>query len=272
MFGRYSGTGGRNDPPPGQNPSRQQPPPQNYGRPDERQPYGQAPQRAPVGRPQPEQTMSSRGRAPAIQLKVAKTPGNEWALANNAAFSPQDFPGQQELYLMLNGQFVVTARSSPQIQPGTLGLSDFQRRWAGIGLGPSSVIEVTQYDPFSQGSQGYLGGMDVELAFQSKNKRTDKPYDQEELQHLVIANFGSQVRTPMNSMLHFTLMFVNFWQIHLQRCQKSFEIDTELVVAETKRTFADLHESRYLHLARSSSLVRQTSGVGILRILKPFTT
>lgn len=197
MFGRYSGTGGRNDAPPPQNTSRQpQQPPQNYGRPDERQPYGQAPQRAPVGRPQPEQIMSSRGRATAMQLRVAKTPGNEWALANNAAFSPQDFPGQQELYLMLNGQFVVTAHSSPQIQPGTLGLSDFQRRWAGIGLGPSSVIEVVQYDPFGQGAQGYLGGMDVELAFQSKNKRTDKPYDQEELQAIVNTNFANQILAP----------------------------------------------------------------------------
>ena len=97
---------------------------------------------------------------------------------------------------MLNGQFVVTAHSAPQIQPGTIGLSDFQRRWAGIGLGPSSVIEVTQYDPFSQGAQGYLGGMDVELSFQSKNKRTEKPYDQEELQAIVNANFANQILAP----------------------------------------------------------------------------
>lgn len=127
---------------------------------------------------------------------------------------------------MLDGQFVVTARSSPQIQPGTLGLSDFQRRWAGIGLGPSTMLEVTQYDPFSQGSQGYLGGMDMELAFQNKNKRTEKPYDQEELQQLVIANFGSQVRTPINSPLSFephtclNLDLGRFWQSHLYRCQK----------------------------------------------------
>lgn len=167
-----------------------------------------------------------------MQLRVAKTPGNEWALANNAAFSPQDFPGQQELYLMLNGQFVVTARSSPQIQSGTLGLSDFQRRWASIGLGPSSVIEVTQYDPFSQGSQGYLGGMDVELSFQSKNKRTDKPYDQEELQHIMIANFGSQVRTPSNSPLSGKLDasihidVVRFPTISLQNCGISIDIDS----------------------------------------------
>jgi vesicle-fusing ATPase len=209
MFGRYSGTSGRSDPPPPQNTSRQPQPPQNYSRPGaspaqsyDQQNYGQAqptygaPQRNPVGRPQPDQTMASRGRATAMQLRVAKTPGNDWALANNAAFSPQDFPGQQELYLMLNGQFVVTAHSAPQIQPGTIGLSDFQRRWAGIGLGPSSMIEVIPYDPFSQGAQGYLGGMDVELAFQSKNKRTEKPYDQEELQTIVNSNFANQILAP----------------------------------------------------------------------------
>jgi vesicle-fusing ATPase len=130
-----------------------------------------------------------------MQLRPAKTPGNDWALANNAAFCPQDFPGQQELYLMLNGQFVVTAHSAPQMQPGTIGLSDFQRRWAGIGLG-TNAIEVTQYDPFGQGAQGYLGGMDVELAFQSKNKRTDKPYDQEELQEIVNRTFANQILAP----------------------------------------------------------------------------
>jgi vesicle-fusing ATPase len=208
MFGRYSGTSGRSDPPPPQNTGRQ-PPPQNYSRPGappassyDQQNYGQAqptygaPQRTPVGRPPPEQAMASRGRAGPMQLRVAKTPGNDWALANNAAFSPQDFPGQQELYLMLNGQFVVTAHSAPQIQPGTIGLSDFQRRWAGIGLGPSSVVDVVPYDPFSQGAQGYLGGMDMELAFQNKNKRTEKPYDQEELQAIVNTNFANQILAP----------------------------------------------------------------------------
>lgn len=144
-------------------------------------------------------------------MKVAKTPGNDWALANNAAFSPQDFPGQQELYLMLNGQFVVTARSAPSIQPGTIGLSDFQRRWAGIGLGPSSMIDVTIYDPFSQGAQGYLGGMDVELTFFSKTKRTDKPYDQEELQSLVNTSFANQILAPGQILAFGTWDWFDHW-------------------------------------------------------------
>jgi hypothetical protein len=40
----------------------------------------------------------------------------------------------------------------------------------------TDVVEVQTYDPFSQGSQSYLGAMDIEVGFAGK-KSTEIPYD-----------------------------------------------------------------------------------------------
>lgn len=47
-------------------------------------------------------------------------------------------------------------------------------------------VKVQLYDAFSQGSQAYLGSADIVVGFASAKKRTEKPYDQDELAHEVI--------------------------------------------------------------------------------------
>jgi len=59
-------------------------------------------------------------------------------------------------------------------------LTDAQRTWAGISLGPHDVVTVDLYDPFAQGGQSYLGTIEVEAGFATR-KKSDVPYDQEEL-------------------------------------------------------------------------------------------
>jgi len=50
----------------------------------------------------------------------------------------------------------------------------------------TDVVEVQQYDPFSNGDQSYLGQMDVEVGFAGTRKTTDVPYDQDELANAFI--------------------------------------------------------------------------------------
>lgn len=52
------------------------------------------------------------------------------------------------------------------------------------------------YDPFAQGGRAYLGSADLEIGFASRNKRTDTPYDEEELSKIFTQNFQNQVLAP----------------------------------------------------------------------------
>lgn len=114
--------------------------------------------------------------------------GNAFALANLVAVSPIDF-GQSrdgnDLYLLVNGMFVFSARPIQECSPGEIGMTDPQRTWAGISTGPNDVVEVSQYDPFSQGGQAYLTTVDAEVGFAGR-KSVDTPYDQDELTQLFI--------------------------------------------------------------------------------------
>jgi vesicle-fusing ATPase len=192
MFNRFGG-GGAGRPDPNQEGAQRGAPAPNYSRPqqgsydsrmggyDSPTPqYGGAPQRIPVGGRQP--PPQQRASAGAMQLKPIKSPGgNAYAFGNLVAVSPLDFSDRQDFYLNLNGGFVVTARPTEGCRPGEIGLTDAQRTWAGISLGPNDTVMVQRYEPFSEGPQGYLGSVDAEIGFASR-KTVEAPYDQEELQ------------------------------------------------------------------------------------------
>jgi vesicle-fusing ATPase len=97
--------------------------------------------------------------------------------------SPQDFPPSRDgsdVYVKVNRNYVLSARPTEGCRPGEIGLTDAQRTWAGISLGPQDVVTVEHYDAFSQGGQSYLGNLEVEVGFATR-KTTEAPYDQEEL-------------------------------------------------------------------------------------------
>ena len=103
------------------------------------------------------------------------------------AVSPQDFPPPRDgsdILLLVNDLYVFTARPYQGFPPGQISLSAPQRTWAQIEL--SDVVTAHIYDPFSMGGQAYLGSMDLEVGFGSLRKRTDKPYDQDELAQVFI--------------------------------------------------------------------------------------
>ncbi|KAF1942514.1 vesicle-fusing ATPase [Clathrospora elynae] len=196
-------------PRPPQRAPQQQPPPQPGndtrmgGYEDRRQQgYGAPPpggqQRMPARGPQ-------GGAAPARQLRPIKSPGgNAYAFGNLVAVSPQDFqpnPDGSDIYIILNSNYALSARPTQGCQPGEIGLTDAQRTWAGITLGPQDVVTVQPYDPFSlNGGQSYLGAIEVEVGFAAR-KTTDAPYDQDELATQFKKNFENQLLAPGQHLL-----------------------------------------------------------------------
>lgn len=147
-------------------------PPPNYG--------GGGGQRVPVPR---HSAGHSGGRQP-LALRPVKSPGgNAYAFGNLVAVSPLDFAPSHngsDPYIILNQNYVLSARPTEACRPGEIGLTDAQRTWAGISLGPTEFVEVQPYDAFSQGGQVYLGTVDAEMGFAGR-KAVDAPYDQDEI-------------------------------------------------------------------------------------------
>jgi vesicle-fusing ATPase len=123
---------------------------------------------------------------------------------NSVAVSPQDFPPSpdgSDIYILVNGNYVLSARPNAECRPGEIGLTDAQRTWAGITLGPQDMVQVQPYDAFSQGGgQSYLGAVEVEVGFAAR-KTTDAPYDQDELATQFKKNFENQILAPGQQLL-----------------------------------------------------------------------
>lgn len=159
---------------------------------------------------------SGAGRS--MQLRPAKSPDNSFTFGNICAVSSQDIPPShdgQDVYLLINGRFVLSARPLPQFPRGHISLSDAQRTWMQVAL--TDVVEVQNYDPFSQGSQSYLGGMDIEVGFAGK-KSTEVPYDQDELAGAFAHNFRHQIFAPGQQLL------MDFKSIPLRMTVKTVEL------------------------------------------------
>ncbi|KAL2222556.1 putative vesicular fusion ATPase [Thermoascus aurantiacus ATCC 26904] len=168
-------------------------PPPQMGRPAERQ----LPARGPVGGRPP--TGAAGGRV--WELRPAKSPDNTYTFGNLVAVSPQDFPPSRDgtdLLLLVNDLYVFSARPLQGFPQGHISMSDPQRTWAGVAFTDS--VKVQLYDPFSQGGQAYLGSTDIEVGFAGK-KRTEVPYDQDELASAVIKNFENQIFAPGQKIL-----------------------------------------------------------------------
>ncbi|KAH7346759.1 vesicular-fusion protein-like protein sec18 [Rhexocercosporidium sp. MPI-PUGE-AT-0058] len=194
-----------------------QPPPrddtQTAGGYDDRGGYGD-PRGGPAPPPRQSQPMPSRppvGRGMAsparkVQLRIAKvedkTLANQYIFGNLCAVSPQDFPPSRDgsdIYILLNGRYVVTARPTNSFPPGCISLSDPQRTWCDVGMMDPIVAE--SFDPFSQGPSTYLGNLDVEVGFASVKKITEQPFDQDVLADAFIKNFENQIFSPGQRLL-----------------------------------------------------------------------
>lgn len=65
-----------------------------------------------------------------------------------------------------------------------------------MGIALTDQVQAEVYDVFSQGSQAYLGSIDLEVGFASKTKTPQTPYDQDDLAKEVSKVFQNQVFAP----------------------------------------------------------------------------
>lgn len=117
------------------------------------------------------------------------------------AVSMQDIPPSYDgvdTLVMVNDNYVFSARPVNGFPKGYISMSDPQRTWAGVAF--TDDVKVQIYDPFSQGGQAYLGSADIEVGFAGK-KRVETPYDQDDLGRTVIKNFENQMFAPGQKIL-----------------------------------------------------------------------
>ncbi|KAH7137654.1 P-loop containing nucleoside triphosphate hydrolase protein [Dactylonectria macrodidyma] len=194
-----------------------------YGDPRQQQPQGYGGQyndpRAQQGRPQgggyadqsrspgmSRQSEKPTGGGRQVPLRVEKVTDkslqSRLIYGNLCAVSPDDFPPNRDgpdLYIMLRGgqpagEYVVTAKPVPGFPPGGISLTDPQRSWAGITMRDTLTGQI--YDPFATGGKAYLGSIDLEIGFASPNKKTEVPYDEDELSKMFIDTCQNQVLSP----------------------------------------------------------------------------
>ncbi|KAH7002268.1 P-loop containing nucleoside triphosphate hydrolase protein [Ilyonectria destructans] len=150
-----------------------------------------------------------RGGAPSVReevslsvVKLDKALQYDFIYGNKCAVSPEDFPPNRDgsdLYILLRGgqpvgEFVVSATPTPGIQSHTISLSDPQRTWTNITMRDNFTGQM--YDPFATGGKAYLGSVDLEIGFALPNKRTEAPYDEDELSQMFIDRYQNQVLAP----------------------------------------------------------------------------
>ncbi|KAJ5235546.1 uncharacterized protein N7469_004714 [Penicillium citrinum] len=165
------------------------PPPQQMNRAPQSQPL-----RAPMG--------GARPGGPSWMFQPSKSPTDNYTFGNIVAVSPLDIPPNpdgSDIYVLVKDLYVFSARPLDGFPRGTIGMSTHQRTWAEVGM--RDAVKVELYDQFNQGGSAYLGSSDIEVGFASASKRTEVPYDQDDLAKAVIYNFQNQLFAPGQKIL-----------------------------------------------------------------------
>ncbi|EGD94778.1 vesicle-fusing ATPase [Trichophyton tonsurans CBS 112818] len=164
--------------------------------------HGSSPRGRPGERQMPPRPTGGRGNeGQTWSLRPAKSPDNSYTYGNLVAVSPRDIPRSRDgtdVPILVNGLYVFSARPMEGFPQGHISMSDPQRTWAQVAL--TDMVQVQLYDAFSQGSHAYLGSMDIEVSFAGR-KRTEVPYDQDQLAQTFIKNFEDQILAPGQKIL-----------------------------------------------------------------------
>ncbi|KFA60871.1 hypothetical protein S40285_04838 [Stachybotrys chlorohalonatus IBT 40285] len=153
-----------------------------------------------------EKPAGPRGAGRQVSLRVEKVTDkslqSRLIYGNLCAVSPEDFPPNRDgsdLYILLRGgqpvgEYVVTAQAIQGFPQGCISLSDPQRSWCGITMRDQFTGEI--FDPFASGGKAYLGSVDLEIGFASSSKKTEVPYDEDELSKIFNDTYQNQVLSP----------------------------------------------------------------------------
>ncbi|ORY79906.1 P-loop containing nucleoside triphosphate hydrolase protein [Protomyces lactucae-debilis] len=217
-------------------PTRQAPPAQQQGR--------------PVPQPQDRAYSTQQPRG----YTVAGLPaggGNALALRNVVCVHPADFGNIG--YLLLNNQQALAVQPDEHVTPGQIGFGVAQREWCRLAVGDQ--VTVTPWDPYSQGEKAlvYIGSMDLEVGFYSKNRTTEEAFDPEELQKQLCRNYEHQPFAPGQ------LLVVDFKSYMIKACVKAVTLTSYAVASEEAAASSDHPGTRGI-LTRDSQIEFFRSG------------
>ena len=127
-----------------------------------------------------------------------RCPSDTLSLTNCAVVSPQDFPGgadpRHRQHIRLNPVglpdrwFVFTIKQSPEVKPGTIGLSLTQRKFATASIGQEMDVYPYELDKSTQ----CLSAILLEVDFLQKKQSTTEAYDTDQMAIELVSQFAGQ--------------------------------------------------------------------------------
>lgn len=124
---------------------------------------------------------------------VDNAPDQSFVIQNHAAVPPGVFQDGQ--FVLINKNYVMTARSSPTLQANRIGLGVLTREWGNWSI--RQEVTVEPFDIFASGNNRvYLGTLGLEIDFYNKNKATTHPYEQAVFSKRFLQLFRNQIFAP----------------------------------------------------------------------------
>lgn len=131
-----------------------------------------------------------------LRMKAGKCPTDELSFSNCAVTSQSDFPDDVKHIEVSTGpsqHFVFTIKSHYEVQPGTIGFSLPQRKWASLSLGQD--ITVRPYYFNSTSSFQCLSSAVLEVDFLQKKSANTDPIDSNQMAKDFLSQFTGQAFT-----------------------------------------------------------------------------
>uniref|UniRef100_A0A060T7S1 Vesicular-fusion protein SEC18 n=1 Tax=Blastobotrys adeninivorans TaxID=409370 RepID=A0A060T7S1_BLAAD len=128
-----------------------------------------------------------------LRMVIDNAPDSTYATDNVIAVPPGGFQTGQ--YIIVDDNYVFTAKVAPQLPPGVLGASGAQREWAQWSR--RDEVTVAPFDIFANGNgRVYLGSLEVEIDFYNKARAVPTPFEQDKLTKRFIQLYKNQVFAP----------------------------------------------------------------------------
>ncbi|KAJ8662918.1 hypothetical protein O0I10_001094 [Lichtheimia ornata] len=126
-----------------------------------------------------------------LHMRVEKSLSDAFALSNYVTIAPGQVD-PSEHYLLVNNEFVFTARNDNSMHKGVLGTSAMHRRWAQLSL--NEEVSVVPYNPFEESNSVYLSSLRVEVGFLRKSAQMDvDDFDTEKMEEGFSSSFHNQI-------------------------------------------------------------------------------
>eukprot|EP00124_Ichthyophonus_hoferi_P003282 Ihof_evm5s276 gene=Ihof_evmTU5s276 len=138
--------------------------------------------------------LSFNGTTPSGKFRVMKCPSDALALYNCVIGSPNDFSTGDHILVhpehTLEG-YAMTIRVDPHMEPGNLGFTFHQRKWAELAL--NKEVLVSMFEP-TQSSYPYISKVKLEVSLLSKKaKAPSEPLVSHEMAGAFIEMFQNMV-------------------------------------------------------------------------------